>query len=198
MPFPRALSLSQRAELSAAPPHPVRSCSRHEASHQLLCSGLSKPGGCSHSSHTAPSEPSPSLQPSFGLPNSFMSFLCSSTQTCTQCWRCGCTAQSRMGQPLPSPAVLDLVYPGYSWPFWLPGHTASSDSSCHQAEHPDLFVGLLSRPSPPVCTYSRELPIPGAEPSTCSSSCRWRSSSNLSRSWCKASLPSIESTLFPA
>jgi len=30
--FPRALSLSQRAELSAAPPLPVRSCSRHQAS----------------------------------------------------------------------------------------------------------------------------------------------------------------------
>ena len=45
MPFPRALSLSQRAELSS-----VRSCSRHQASPQLLCSGLNKPGdlSCSH------------------------------------------------------------------------------------------------------------------------------------------------------
>ena len=31
-----------RAELSAAPPLPVRSCSRHEASPQLLCSALSE------------------------------------------------------------------------------------------------------------------------------------------------------------
>ena len=43
MPFPRALSLSHRAELSAAPPLPARSCSCHEASPQLLCSALSKP-----------------------------------------------------------------------------------------------------------------------------------------------------------
>jgi len=42
MPFPRALSLSHTAELSAAPPLPVRSCSLHEASPQLLCSGLSQ------------------------------------------------------------------------------------------------------------------------------------------------------------
>ena len=50
MPFPRALLLSQRAELSAALPLPVRSFSRHQASPQLLCSGLNKPGdlSCSH------------------------------------------------------------------------------------------------------------------------------------------------------
>jgi len=47
MPFPRALSLSHRAELSAAPRLPVRSCSRHEASPQLLCSALSTPRGLS-------------------------------------------------------------------------------------------------------------------------------------------------------
>ena len=58
MPFPRALSLSQRAELSAAPPLPVRSCSRHEASPQLLCCGLSKPGDLSHSSYSCHSRPS--------------------------------------------------------------------------------------------------------------------------------------------
>jgi len=54
MPFPRALSLSHRAELSAVPPLPVRSCSRHEASPQLLCSALSTPRGLSRSSHTLP------------------------------------------------------------------------------------------------------------------------------------------------
>ena len=47
-----SLSLSQRAELSAAPLLPVRSCSRHEASPQLLCSALSKSRGLNHSSHT--------------------------------------------------------------------------------------------------------------------------------------------------
>ena len=40
VPFSQALSLSQRAELSAAPSLPVRSCSRCEASPQQLCSGL--------------------------------------------------------------------------------------------------------------------------------------------------------------
>ena len=77
----------QRAELSAAPPLPVRSCSRHEVSPQLFCSGLSTPRGLSHSSHTVPSDPSPSLLPATRLSNSFMSILCSGTQTCTQCWR---------------------------------------------------------------------------------------------------------------
>ena len=57
MPFPRALSLSHRAELSAAPPLPVRSCSRHEAFPQLLCSALSTPGGFSCFSHVFPSIP---------------------------------------------------------------------------------------------------------------------------------------------
>jgi len=56
-PFPRAPSLSHRAELSAAPPLPVRSCSRHEASPQLLCSGLSKPRDLSRCSYTLLSRP---------------------------------------------------------------------------------------------------------------------------------------------
>jgi len=55
--FPRALSLSHRAELSAAPLLPVRSCSRHQASLQLLCSALSKPRNLSCSSYTLPSRP---------------------------------------------------------------------------------------------------------------------------------------------
>ena len=57
MPFPRALSLSQRAELSADPPLPVRSCSRQEASSQLLCSGLNTPRDLSCFSYTLPSRP---------------------------------------------------------------------------------------------------------------------------------------------
>ena len=40
------------------PPLPARSCSRNEASSQLLCSGLSKPRELSHSSYTLPSRPS--------------------------------------------------------------------------------------------------------------------------------------------
>ena len=56
MPFPRALSLSQRAELSAAPPLPVRSCSRHQASPQpaLLCAEQTK-----GSPHVSPSRSFP-------------------------------------------------------------------------------------------------------------------------------------------
>jgi len=43
------LSLSQRAELSAAPLLPVKCCSRHQASPQLLCSALSTLRGLSRS-----------------------------------------------------------------------------------------------------------------------------------------------------
>ena len=55
--FPWALSLSHRAELSAAPLLPVRSCSRHQASLQLLCSALNKPKDLSHSSYISPCRP---------------------------------------------------------------------------------------------------------------------------------------------
>ena len=113
MPFPRALSLSHRAELSAAPPLPVRSCSHHEASPQLLCSALSQPRDLSHSSYILPS----GLYTSFiallwRLSNSFMSFSYCGTQTCTQCRRWGCTVQSREINPFPYPAaVLGLEHP---------------------------------------------------------------------------------------
>jgi len=63
MPFPRALSLSHRAELSAAPPLPVRSCSRHEASPHLLCSVLSKPGPWAAPHTPCPTDPSRTLYP---------------------------------------------------------------------------------------------------------------------------------------
>lgn len=39
---------------SAVPPLPVRSCSRHEASPQLLCSWLSQPGDLSCCSYVSP------------------------------------------------------------------------------------------------------------------------------------------------
>ena len=50
---------SHRAELSAAPPLPVRSCSRHEASPQLLCSGLNDPGTSAAPHMSSPSPPDP-------------------------------------------------------------------------------------------------------------------------------------------
>ena len=79
------LSLSQRAELSAAPLLPVRSCRRHEASPPLLCSALSTPRDLSCSSHTL-------LYRTFiifvvllwMLTNSFVSFLYCGTQNCMQ------------------------------------------------------------------------------------------------------------------
>jgi len=57
MPFPQALLLSQRAELSAASPLPVRSCSHHEAFPQLLCSALSTLRVLSLSSYVLHSRP---------------------------------------------------------------------------------------------------------------------------------------------
>ena len=61
MPFPQALSLSQRAELSAPALLPVRSCGHHEASPQLLCSRPNKSRGLSCCSHFLSSRLSPSL-----------------------------------------------------------------------------------------------------------------------------------------
>jgi len=76
VPFPRALSLSHRAELSAAPPLPVRSCSRHQASPQLLCSALSTPRDLSSSSYVFPSRPFPTFVALLlTLSHSFMPFL---------------------------------------------------------------------------------------------------------------------------
>jgi len=74
------------------PPLPVRSCSRHEASPQLLCSALRKP---SHPSQTKPFLIFVAVL--WMLSNSFMSLNCAA-QNCSQCWRCGCT---RAGQSLP-------------------------------------------------------------------------------------------------
>jgi len=55
------VAVTHRAELSAAPPLPVRSCSLHEASPQLLCSVLRKPRDLSCSSHVLLSRPFPTL-----------------------------------------------------------------------------------------------------------------------------------------
>ena len=57
--FPQALSLSHRAELSASSPLPGRSCSHHEASPQLLCSGLNQARDLSPSPYTFLSRPFP-------------------------------------------------------------------------------------------------------------------------------------------
>ena len=85
MPFPQALWLSQRAELRAAPLLPVRSCSRHEASPQLLCFVLSKPGVLTSSSYAQPSRHLIiSVAFLWTFSNRLMAFLYCGTQGCTQ------------------------------------------------------------------------------------------------------------------
>jgi len=77
MPFPQALLLSQSTEL------PVRSCSRQEASPQLLCSGLHKlknlSCSCTVPSRLCTTFVAPLCTPSSG----FMSLHCA-IQTCPQ------------------------------------------------------------------------------------------------------------------
>ena len=85
-----------------------------------------------------------------------MSFLCSATQTknaqveTTQC-------KAQWDNCFPHSAALGLIHPrAYSLPFWLPGHTASSDSSCQQPQRPDpsLLAGMISSPSPPQSVHT--------------------------------------------
>jgi len=95
MRFPRAVSLSRRAKLSAAPPLPVRSCSRHEASPQLLYSGLNSPGDPCCSSHILPLMPLCTFVALlWTLSNSCMSFFYCGTQSSTQWFMWGHPVQS--------------------------------------------------------------------------------------------------------
>ena len=71
-----------------APPLPVRSCSRHEASPQLLCSVLSKGWDLSLSSYTLPSRTF-TIFVAFLWTLTFMSFLYCATQNSTQYSRWG-------------------------------------------------------------------------------------------------------------
>ena len=83
-PFPRALSLSQRAELSVAPLLPVRSCSRHQASPQPALLWAEHIRSFSRSSYVFPFRSCTSRQPSCGRP---LIALCPShcdAQTCEQ------------------------------------------------------------------------------------------------------------------
>ena len=77
------------------PPLPVRSCSCHEASLSLLCSGPNKPRGLSCSSYLLPFKPFTIFAALlWTLSNSFTSFLYCSAQTCTQYSRRGHTEHS--------------------------------------------------------------------------------------------------------
>lgn len=91
MPFSQALPLPHGAELSTAPPLPARSCSCHEGSALLLCSGMNKPRDLSHSTCILPSR----LFTIFVVIlwvhcNNFISFLYCGAQNSTQCSRWGC------------------------------------------------------------------------------------------------------------
>jgi len=189
MPFPPALSLSHRAELSAAPPLPVRSCSRHEASPQLLCSGLSKSSNISCSSHTLPSKTlhhlcSPPLDA-----NSFTP-LHSITQTCTQGWRWGHTHRVELDYPSPCPvAVLSLGHPR--------AQLALCVASARLQNPPDPFsLGCSLASCTLFCTNIHGCSIPGVLSGTCSYQTsydlRLPNSPILSRPFCKVPLSSRE------
>ena len=139
MPFPQALSLSQRAELSAASLLPVRSCSCHEASPQLLCSGLNRARDLSHSSYLLPSKQfTIIIALLWVLSNSFISFLYCGTHPA--CSAGGEAAQRRAEQttpPLTHWQCWSWCNPGYCWPFVLPGQTAASHSAYCQSEPPE-------------------------------------------------------------
>ena len=78
------------------PPLPVRSCSCHEASPQLLCSGPSTPKDLSCSSHTSPSRTFAFfLALLWTLSHSFMPFLYCSAQKCTSARREAAPEQSK-------------------------------------------------------------------------------------------------------
>ena len=73
--MPRPLLLSPESRGQHCLPLPVRSCSRHEASPQLLCSGLNKPRDPSSSSCVSLSRPFTIF---WSCSNCFISFLCHS------------------------------------------------------------------------------------------------------------------------
>ena len=137
MQFPRPCHCHQRAELSTAPPLPVRNCSHHEASPQLLCSGLSKPRDLSHSSYISPCK-------SFGC---YLIVLCPSyivgAPNCTQCRRWGCITQSRTTSPL---TWWQRGAPGYSWSFGLSGHTPDKHSLAVNRNPKVPFHGATLQP----------------------------------------------------
>ena len=114
MPFPQALLLSQRAELSAALRSP---CSHHEASPQLLCSSRGTPRDLSCSSYILPSRPF----------TTFVALLCTLIMLCPSDivahklleMRPHSSEQSRTTPSLTRLAVWAWCTPEYSWLFWL-------------------------------------------------------------------------------
>ena len=147
MPFTQALSLPQRAELSAAPLLPVRSCGLHEASPQLLCSGLSKPGDLSAPHTPCPSDSSPSSYPSSG---------CSLTVVCPSgivALKGHTVLEVRPHSAEQSGTTLPLAWQQcWAWcvPFGQPGHAAGSHQLATSQNTRSLSVGLLSHLSSPV------------------------------------------------
>ena len=156
MPFPRALSLSHRAELSAAPPLPVRNCSCREASPQLLCLRRNKLRDFSCLSYVLSSIPFPLFVDFlWTLSNSCMPFPRCGTQTAPSAG--GEAAQLRAEQHNPSSllvAVLGLLHPRIWLALLAAGHTAGSCSACHQPELPNPFLWNCSP------FFSNFLPLP--------------------------------------
>lgn len=128
-----------------------------------------------------------------------MSFLYWGTQNFAEYSRLGHTSAVWQDNHLSWPAVLCLIHPGHSWPFWLPRHTADSYSICHQPRLPYLFLQDWSQPlviqfaciTRITCTRCRiqHLLLLNFIRSVISQL------SSLSKSLCKASLPLRESTV---
>ena len=64
--------------------------------------------------------------------------------------------------------------PGHGGPFLLPEHALDSHPTCHQPRPLHLFTwGCSPASHPPLCVYSQDYPIPGAESNTCYISYSW-------------------------
>ena len=143
-----------------------------------------------------PSDPSPPPQPSFG--HSFMTFLCTATQT-----------KNAPVETTQRKAQWDNCFPhsGPETPQGTPLALLAARAHCQLRFKLSATTTPRSLPfgrddlqplAPPLCTYSQGCRIPGAERSACSSSCRWGPPSHFSTSCCKASQPPRQSTFLPA
>ena len=90
-----------------------------------------------------PSDPSLSLQHSFGLSVALCPSYVTASKPAPSTGNVATQHRAERDNHIPHRQCWAWCIPGYGWPFWLPAHTASSDSSCHQAEHPDLCGAAL-------------------------------------------------------
>ena len=136
--FPRALLLSPSPESRAQRCLllPVRSCSCHEASPQLLCSGLNKPRHFSHSSRTLPLS---------GCP---LTVVCPSGIVAPE--RHTVLEVKLRRAERDNPSVVQQQCWAWCVPFGQPGLT----STCHQPEHQIPFCGAAFQPLFPQFAYT--------------------------------------------